>query len=215
MGYRIIADLAGLEVETSELANKVRIADHSWNGFLANITPDEFEEKFASRLPETISGEAFLTNYKGITDPVTSVDPSVTYQVGRATRHPIYENDRVKQFAAILKNWSPISQADKLGELMFQSHESYSSCGLGSVETDLVIDIAKGLKGSGLYGARVTGGGSGGTVAVLGRRGSSEAITELLESYNLKSGSKGSLISGSSPGASAFGNLTLSYSHSR
>ena len=38
--------------------------------------PAEFEEKYAAQLPERISGEAFLTRYKGTADPVTSIDPS-------------------------------------------------------------------------------------------------------------------------------------------
>lgn len=209
MGYRIIADLAGLPVEKTEVSNKVRVSDDRWNGFLANLAPREFEEEFAAQLPDTLSGKDFLATYGGITDPVTSVDPSVDYPIGKATRHPIYESDRVKQFAAILKGWSSHSQPQKLGELMFQSHESYSSCGLGASETDLLIKIVKNLVHQGLYGARITGGGSGGTVAVLGQRGNLESVKRLLNIYNAESGRTGSLIAGSSPGASAFGHLKL------
>ena len=51
---------------------------------------------------------------------------------------------------------------------MFQSHESYSRCGLGHPATDALVDdvIAAGPS-SGVFGAKITGGGSGGTVCIL------------------------------------------------
>ena len=51
---------------------------------------------------------------------------------------------------------------------MFQSHEGYGAMGLSSSETDEMVDALKemGLE-QGIYGARVSGGGSGGTVVVL------------------------------------------------
>jgi galactokinase len=49
---------------------------------------------------------------------------------------------------------------------MYQSHESYSSVGLGSERTNEVVKFAKELSPS-VYGAKITGGGSGGTVCIL------------------------------------------------
>ena len=43
--------------------------------YLANLTPDEFDRDFASRLPESMRGEEFLATYGGTTDTVTRVDP--------------------------------------------------------------------------------------------------------------------------------------------
>jgi hypothetical protein len=45
----------------------------SGHGFLANVTPAEFEQKFAVHLPERIAGEEFLARYVGTTDVVTRV----------------------------------------------------------------------------------------------------------------------------------------------
>ena len=54
---------------------------------------------------------------------------------------------------------------------MYQSHESYSACGLNSEGPDLLVKLVRAAgPGQGLYGAKITGGGSGGTVAVLGQR---------------------------------------------
>ncbi|HSD46409.1 MAG TPA: galactokinase family protein [Pyrinomonadaceae bacterium] len=196
MGYRIIAEVAG---------------DNSWNGYLANISPDVFEQNFAYSLPEQMRGEEFLKQYGGTTDSVTVVKPEQTYHIRRATRHPIHEHARVQSFANILQNWQGLHQAEELGALMYQAHDSYTSCGLNSSGTDELVSLVReiGIYG-GLYGARITGGGSGGTVAVLGQRERAPAsIARIVETYAQKNGYRPIVISGSSSGASLFGHLRL------
>ena len=153
MGYRIIAE------------------EHDrWQGYLANLTPPEFEREFMLRLPEEMSGAEFLARYSSTSDTVTRVIPSRIYQIRRPTAHPVYEHHRVKAFREILLG-SPSEEAwTALGELMYQSHASYSACGLGSPGTDKIVQLVREEgRAQGLYGARITGGGSGGTVAILGR----------------------------------------------
>lgn len=59
----------------------------------------------------------------------------------------------------------------------WQSHYSYSRCRLGSHGTDRLVSLVKQTrnqahtKGTSLFGAKITGGGCGGTVCVLGRTG--------------------------------------------
>ncbi len=209
MGYRMIAEFAGLTVRAGGRDGHVYIDDSKWKGYLANVTPDNFEQKFAARIPERMAGREFLTRYEGITDTVTTVDPATEYPVKQATSHPIYEHARVMAFASSLKNWHGLDQAPALGELMFQSHESYSACGLGSHGTDELVRLVKQSRAAGLYGARITGGGSGGAVAILGRRGALETIQKLTEQYQKQTGLQPAIISGSSPGASTFGHLRL------
>ncbi len=207
MGYRIIADVAGLRFETTVMPGRVRIEDIKWRGYLANITPAEFAAKYAAHLPETMSGAAFLQRYQGITDVVTAVEADKIYPVRQAARHPVEENARVQQFTAILKNWRGLAQADELGALMRESHESYTSCGLGAAATDELVELARSEPG--LFGAKITGGGSGGTVAVLGRRDAAEAVRRVAAKYAERTGYAPFLFSGSSPGACAFGVLRL------
>ena len=52
-----------------------------------------------------------------------------------------------------------------MGKLMYASHESYSHCGLGSDRTDEIVLLTK--NANGIYGAKITGGGQGGTVCLL------------------------------------------------
>ena len=215
MGYRIIADRAGLAVQPGVYRGHVWIDDLKWKGYLANITPEEFETEYAAIVPERMSGEEFLKNYEGITDHVTEVEASRDYPVLAATRHPIYEAPRVKSFAEILRGGHAVENTSLLGDLMFQSHESYSQCGLGSDGTDQIVELVKGLSGGDLYGAKITGGGSGGTVAILGRRGSNDEIKAIVSSYREKTGYQPTVISGSSPGANSFGHLRLGKTRNR
>src|SRR5207253_4048246 len=112
-------------------------------------------------------------------------------------------------FAAILKNWKGVEQARELGDLMYESHESYSRCALGSDGTDALVALVREMAADDLYGAKITGGGSGGTVAVLGRRGAGEAVSKVAARYREQTGYAPAIISGSSPGASAFGHLKV------
>ena len=209
IGYRMIAAKAGLNAWPTELCGKLEIADHRWGGYLANITPEEFEQDYSHFLPETITGDEFLDRYQGTNDSVTNVQPDREYPVFKATRHPIYENARVHSFASIIENWNGIGQARDLGEFMFQSHQSYSDCGLGSDATDLIVTLVKDSMDQGLFGARITGGGSGGTVAVLGRREATPVIENLRKRFRERTGYNPLVICGSSPGAGIFGHLKL------
>lgn len=209
MGYRIIADLAGLTCTTDD-GGIVRVNDPFWRGYLANITPSEFEQFYARRVPEFLTGEDFLRHYGGTTDPVTRPAPTVRYAVRTPTAHPIYEHFRVRVFAEMLTTELTPTRGELLGELMYQSHASYSACGLGSEGTDLLVDLVRRAgPARGLYGAKITGGGSGGTVAVLGRPDASGAIEEITREYAQRTGHEPEIFSGSSLGAATFGHLRL------
>ena len=209
MGYRIIADLAGLPVRANANTAQVEIRDARWNGYLANLTPPEFEQ-FRQQIPERMRGDEFLARFHGTTDPVTQVDPQRTYITRQPTAHPVYENFRVGRFAELLLERPGETQFEQLGELMYESHASYSACGLGSEGTDLLVDLvrARGRR-NGLYGAKITGGGSGGTVAILARREAGPAVHEIASTYAMKTGRNPIVFGHSSPGAAGFGSLHL------
>ncbi len=208
MGYRIIADLAGLKIMNTETGGVVKIDDEKWNGYLANITVDEYAKKFVGKLPTEMTGAEFLEHYQGITDTVTRVLPDKTYAVLKPTSHPIGENFRVHRFAELLEQPVTNQTLEQLGKLMFASHESYSHCGLGSEGTDLLVKLVLHSTGN-LHGAKITGGGSGGTVAVLGRKGADSEIKRIAEDYEIQTNYRPHIFSGSSPGAAAFGHLKL------
>jgi len=209
MGYRIIAGLAGFPVRANVNSVHVKIIDLRWKGYLANLTPAEFEQ-YRQQIPEQMTGEDFLAKFQGTTDAVTQVDPQRTYGVRQPTAHPVYEHSRVGKFAELLAARPKETQLERLGELMYQSHASYSACGLGSAGTDLLVELVRAAgQRNGLYGAKITGGGSGGTVAILGGRAAGPAVNEIARAYAMKTGHNPVLFGQSSPGAAGFGFLQL------
>jgi L-arabinokinase len=175
--------------------------------YLANISPAEFESKYLDRLPERMSGETFLMRYQATIDPVTSIDPQKEYAVRKPAAHPVYENARVQRFVELLERGE---EFDELGELMYESHRGYTALGLNSAGTDLLVELVrKEGPGAGLFGAKITGGGSGGTVAVLGDQTSRAAIERVVESYKRETGHEPYIFKGSSSGSVKFGHLKL------
>jgi L-arabinokinase len=185
MGYKILADRAG----------------SGFGGYLCNVSPDEYRALLPQGLPEQMKGAAFLGTHGGIFDDVTTVDPAETYPVRAATEHAIHEMARVQQFVAHLKDGSDTALADA-GRQMVAAHESYSACGLGSPETDLLVELA-GASAT-VAGAKITGGGSGGTVCVLCQADAADTTArDLLEQYHQRTNILPRLIRGTSPGAMA------------
>lgn len=211
MGYRIIADVAGLAV-TSASEGRVSIDDPIWRGYLANVTPSDWETTFRDLVPEVMDGASFLRRYGGMTDSVTRVDGARAYVVRQPTAHPIYEHQRVGRFRALLETGAATeAQRRELGELMYESHASYGACGLGSTGTDrLVALVREAGPAEGLYGAKITGGGSGGVVAVLAGAGSREVIDGIARDYERLTKRTALVLGGSSDGAVRFGVVRLS-----
>jgi L-arabinokinase len=210
MGYRIVAEMAGLKVNAGASGFAAQVDDPRWGGYLANITPSEFEQHYAAQLPKRIEGADFLSRYKCTTDTVTRVDPERSYAVRVPTAHPIYEHHRVRLFAESLRGEINEERMKLAGELMYQSHASYSACGLGSAATDRIIELARAAgPRQGIYGAKITGGGSGGTVAFLGHRDAAASVRGIAERYAEAYGYQPYIFSGSSAGSAEFGHLRL------
>ena len=180
MGYTIIALAAGVTTELLSAATE----NEDWSelpfeGYLANIPVELFEKDFLHLLPNQINGQDFLKKFKVSIDQQTKIDFNTTYHVKAAAQHPIYENERVHAFQRNLMELNKKKDLQEhllrqLGRLMYSSHDSYSACGLGHSTTDKLVDLVKSAGDhSGIYGAKITGGGSGGTVCILafGSRG--------------------------------------------
>jgi galactokinase len=154
MGKRIIAEATGRRLR-----------------YAAEVTPAELAALPAGTLPETITGRAFVRRWQRVDDPLTTVVPGRKYPVRAAVAFPIEENDRVERAIRLLRargRLSRQSRASALGELLYASHAGYGAMGLGCPETDEMVAAVRALGPKrGFYGARVSGGGSGGTVVVL------------------------------------------------
>ncbi|MFQ5857294.1 MAG: galactokinase [Anaerolineae bacterium] len=200
MGHKII--LHRLQAASAD--------DDPTDGYLCRLSPEEYTRRFRDLLPLRISGRQFLDTYGPTVDPVTQVDPNKVYRVRSRTEHPIYENHRVQRFIECLEQ-AQIGESElsmrEAGRLMYASHWSYGKrCGLGAPETDLLVRLVR-ERGpeEGLYGAKITGGGSGGTVAVLAADGTDDVIQTIAQTYQGQTGLVPDLFLGTSPGALAYG----------
>ncbi|KAL3534972.1 hypothetical protein ACH5RR_003433 [Cinchona calisaya] len=237
MGRKIVKSTASVQISYSNLDNdpsqqvngntlderekdgKNLLETEASLDYLCNLSPHRYEAVYIDKLPEFLQGQEFLDKYINHEDSVTAIDKKHNYAVRAPTRHPIYENFRVKAFKALLSAIPSDDQLSSLGEIMYQCHYSYSHCGLGSVGTDRLVELvqqvqhcklSKSESGT-LFGAKITGGGSGGTVCVIGRNllRSSEQILEIQQRYKAATGFLPYIFEGSSPGAGKFGYLRI------
>ena len=189
-----------------------------WNkldeNYLCAISVQEYRKHCEPMLPQLIRGSDFIDKYGPTVDSATTVDPDKEYAVRNCVMHPIFENDRVLRFTTALKNVAlhPDNAHDYLldaGRLMYESNDSYRDLvGLGAPEIDGIVNIAQKIgEQGGIYGAKITGGGGGGTVAILGYGDISTSLTQILSAYKLAWGIETETISGTSDGAAKFGHI--------
>jgi galactokinase len=193
MGYTIIANILG--VSSKELATAKTDKNFSslpFAGYLCNIPVTDFENSIVNHLPVSVSGKDFLNKYELSIDQVTHIEPHKIYSIKQSVSHPVYEHARVNRFKNLLLSLKDVHALEEriiilkqMGALMFQGHESYSLCGLGSDRTDEIVSLAKAMRG--IYGAKITGGGNGGTVCLLvdeaGRISAKELHQKLCKKY--------------------------------
>ncbi|GMH12368.1 hypothetical protein Nepgr_014209 [Nepenthes gracilis] len=231
MGRKMIKYMASEVLSHSELSGDVTSPNDSEDSgcklleaeasldYLCNLSPHRYEAFYANILPDHMLGEEFVAKYGGHGDPVTVIASKRSYDVKAAARHPVYENFRVKAFKALLTSTPSDDQLTALGELMYQCHYSYSACGLGSNGTNRIVELVQELQyhesskseDTTLYGAKITGGGSGGTVCIISGNSlrASQQILQVQQKYRVGTGYLPYLFEGSSPGAGKFGYLKI------
>jgi galactokinase len=213
IGYRMICEWENLPIEKVKGGRIPRYTDPRWQGFLSNIVPSVFRSKYEQRLPEMISGADILALGSIHPDPFTVVRPEVNYRVRACTRYAIEENQRIELFIELARGTtqqSSLAAFRQMGELMFQSHWSYTETGLGCEATDQLTEIVrKNCCENLLYGAKITGGGAGGVVAVLGSVDGATAFQEAVDEYARLRSFEPYVFEGSSVGADRFGTHVL------
>jgi L-arabinokinase len=190
--------------------------------YLTEITTDELRREYLPQLPETIVGSEFLAQYKTHDDPVTTIQPDATYRVAGPTKHPVEENERVLTFMEALRSATSAAREGRTdekalasaGEMMYGAHESYkNNCRLSVEGVDFLVDAVR-RRGTaqGLYGAKITGGGTGGTVAIFGKLDAlKEHVPQIAAEYSRRIGVMPDIFEGTSPGAVEFGARRYSF----
>ena len=102
----------------------------------------------------------------------------------RRARHVVTENARVVEAVAALRQ----GDLERLGTLFAQSHDSMrDDYDVSTPEIDLIVELARAEPD--IYGARLTGGGFGGSVVMLARKDQGHAAGERIAAeYARRSG---------------------------
>jgi galactokinase len=202
MGHRLILE----HMREQGAARGYELVADPTHGYLANLDPDHYKNLFRAAIPERMRGGTFLDRYGPTIDPVTTIDPDQEYAVRRATDHHVLEARRVRRFVEFLEQARDLTGPargpilDRAGHLMYGSHQSYTDDALlGAPECDLLVKLIRDRESEGFYGAKITGGGSGGTVAVLANN-SDRAIAgveDVMREYERQTGLKAEVFAGS------------------
>jgi galactokinase len=187
-----------------------------YGGYLCNIPIDEWNDGLRKQVSGKILGQEFLDKYQFHDDPATQVEPEKRYNPRSRAEHAIMENARTLRLGELLEGTDGASDEDRMieaGRLIYESHQSYDkNCGLATKETDLIVRLAK-EQGpeKGVYGAKVTNKGSGGTVVILSAANSNDVVRNIAAEYMDATKREPDLFFGSSQGAFEMGMTSVSF----
>ena len=203
MGHKMILDHA-------TKAGWCDAGEDPFDGYLARVPLREYDLVYKRLLPDSMTGREYLDQFGATVDTATAVDPEQTYRVATATAHHVLDNARAPQLVELLdacqREPNPALLVEA-GQLLLASHASYrDNVGLGAPEADLMVELAMSHGPEhGIYGAKITGGGCGGSVAILGDGRLAELLPKIAGEYQRRTGNQPRTLTGSSPGALAYG----------
>lgn len=178
-----------------QIRNHEGLANHSSHGVVSQVSINDYVEKFRDRLPTKIKGKEFLAKFADRFEGACLIEPDYIYKVRSRTEHHIYEHARARQFAETIARATRTNEPHALidaGEFLYASHWSYGQrCGLGSVDTDLLVNLIRNASAAGdVYGAKITGFGCGGVLAILARSGEQTmtALHDAMAAYAQRTG---------------------------
>lgn len=108
----------------------------------------------------------------------------------KRAKHVVTEDQRVLKAVKAIKE----KDISHLGHLFYESHKSMQEDYQVSIpEIDLLINLAR--KNRNVYGARLTGGGFGGSIVALTKKSFKQAIAEeMISAYEKETGGKATLL---------------------
>ena len=152
--HALLIDCHETTILPVQLPNDVKVVVQ----FIAErkLTSSSYAERVAQcRAAEEIVGPLRLANRSSLT--------SISDQtVRRRARHVVSENQRVRDFAAMLRT----SDLKSAGQLMIESHNSLDH-DFETSTPQMNAAVATAISQPGVFGARMTGGGFGGCIVIL------------------------------------------------
>ncbi len=173
------------------------------HGYLANTSPLLYRQYFRTLLPKRMRAQDFVRTYGGsLPARAESVDATKLYRVRTAVDHLIAEHEHAEQFLQAMEELADLPVTGEVmerqkilqraGRLALASHHSYRlRLELSCREADWLVDrLMEAGPERGIYGARITGCGGGGTVMALVDRssGAGDAVLEVMRAYSQVTG---------------------------
>ena len=120
-------------------------------------------------------------------DEFEKIQSKLSKPLSLRVKHVLSENNRVEEFFSILestKDHNDSSVLPKLGSLLYGSHKSLKENFDASWNrADQIVEYAKQLEPLGVYGARMMGGGFGGSILLLVNQTNQDEIIKNLQSW--------------------------------
>ena len=188
-GHALMLDCRSLEFELLPIPSDVRVmvcntmVKHEHASGEYNTRRRECEEGVRT-LAEVLPGIRALRDVT--VDKLEKHRERLNPVIYKRVRHVVSENQRVKKAARLLK----AGDVTAFGQLMVDSHRSLrDDYEVSIAELDLMVELAS--RQTGVYGARMTGGGFGGSTINLVDADHTEEVRQKLEKdYQEKTGIK-------------------------
>ena len=152
--HALLIDCHELTISPVQLPNDVKVVVQ----FIAErkLTSSSYAERVAQcNAAEEIVGPLRLAN-------LSSLASIADKTIFRRARHVVSENQRVRDFAAMLRT----GDLKSAGKLMIESHNSLDH-DFETSTPQMNSAVAAAISQPGVYGARMTGGGFGGCIVIL------------------------------------------------
>jgi len=187
------------------------------HGYLANTSPSLYRQYFRSLLPRRMRGSDFVRSFGDLPQRAGLIDPGQIYRVRTAVDHLISEHEYAENFLQAIEELSdpftirqmPVEERQRTrlraGRLLLASHHSYRlRLELSCREADWLVDaLMEAGPDKGIFGARITASGGGGTVVALMDRSrqSTDALLQAVSAFSQLSGLHLQITEAGSPGS--------------
>lgn len=181
-GHALLIDCADLSLHNSpipENSSIIVLDTNTRRGLVDSAYNERREQCFKAA---SVMGVDYLRNadLNLLEENSTNMDPLVY----KRAKHIISENQRVKEAAHCMDS----NEFERLGKLMYQSHESLrDDFEVSSEALNCIVESA--MTSPGCYGARMTGAGFGGCAVALVKKGHEEDfMSKVTTDYKTQSG---------------------------
>ncbi len=173
------------------------------NGYLGNMSPELYRRYFRSLLPRRLRGRDFLRSYGELPQEGGPVAPGELYRVRAAVDHLISEREHAENFLQVMEDLAELPEAgrsverlenqqrrrtlQRAGRLLLASQHSYRlRLGLSCPQADWLLSrLIEAGPAAGVFGARITASGGGGTVAAMldNSNRATDALLQIVSDY--------------------------------